>query len=91
MAHFRFLCDHPEGRFINGTEFLTQKGWVGYMLPAVALLTGCWAIRRAGRSPVFIEVVIAGTWFLSLVWFGQCLSLWEAQNCPSFSGMRFHY
>ena len=91
MAHFRFLSDHPEGSFINATEFLTQKGWLGYTLPAVAFLIGCWALRRVGRSPVLIEVVIASTWFLSLVWVGYCLLMWEVQNCPVFSHMRFHY
>ena len=91
IAHLRFLSDHPEGSFSQVTEFLSQRGWVGYTLPAFALLVGCWALRRAGRSPVWIEVVIAGTWFLSLGWFGYCLLMWEAQNCPTFSHMRFHY
>jgi hypothetical protein len=91
MAHFRFLSDHPGGNFSNAAEFLTQRGWVGYMLPAVALLVGCWALRRAGQSSVWIEVVIAGTWILSLVWFGYCLLMWEVQNCPVFSHMEFHY
>ena len=91
MAHFRFLNDHPGGSFSKVTEFLTQRGWVGYMLPALALLVGCWALRRAGHSSVWIEVVIAGTWLLSLVWFGYCLLMWEIQNCPVFSHMEFHY
>jgi len=91
MAHFRFLCDHPEGSFSQITEFLTRRGWVAYIVPALALLLGCWALRRAGHSPVWFEVVIAGTWFLSLAWFGYCLLMWEIQNCPVFSHMQFHY
>ncbi len=43
MAHFRFLNDHPGGSFSKVSEFLTQRGWVGYMLPALALLAGFWA------------------------------------------------
>jgi hypothetical protein len=91
MAHFRFLSDHPGGSFSKVTEFLTEKGWVGYLLPAVALLAGWWALRRASDSAIWIEIVIAGTWLLSLGWFGYCLLMWEVQNCPVFSHMEFHY
>ena len=91
MAHFRFLSEHPEGSFSRATEFLTQTGWVGYMVPAAALLFGLLALWRASASPVLVELVIAGTWFLSLVWFGSCLLFWEVQNCPIFSHGQFHF
>jgi len=91
LAHFRFQYEHPEGSFCRATEFLAQRGWVGYAVPAFALVLGVWALRRAGGSPVFIEVVIAATWFLSLVWFGSCLLLWQSQNVPVFSHMKFHF
>ena len=91
VAHFRFLYEHPEGSFSRATEFLSQAAWVGYMIPAAAILLGFWALRRADSSPVFIEIVIAATWFLSLAWFGCCLLFWEAQNAPVFSHMRYHF
>jgi hypothetical protein len=91
IAHFRFLSDHPGGSFSKAAEFLTHRAWLGYILPAVALVAGCWSLRRVGQSSVWIEVVIAGTWLLSLVWFGYCVLAWEVQNCPVFSHMELHY
>ena len=76
---------------MRAAEFLTETGWVGYTVPTIALLLGLWALRRPGDYSLFIEIVIAITWLLSLVWFGSCLLLWEAQNVPIFSGMRFHF
>lgn len=91
LAHFRFRYEHPDGNFSRAAEFLTQTGWVGYTVPTVALLLGVWALRRPGGPSLFIEVVIAATWLLSLVWFGSCLLFWEAQNVPVFSHMTFHF
>ena len=91
LAHFRFRYEHPDGNAMRAAEFLTETGWVGYTVPTIALLLGLWALRRPGDSSLFIEVVIAVTWLLSLVWFGSCLLCWEAQNVPIFSGMRFHF
>lgn len=88
LAHFRFLYEHPEGSFSRATEFLAQTGWVGYAVPAVALLLGLLALRRPGGSPVLVEVVIAATWLLSLVWFGSCLLMWQAQNVCAAHGVR---
>jgi hypothetical protein len=91
LAHFRFQYEHPEASFSRATEFLVQTGWVGYAVPALALLLGLWALRPPGSSPVFLEVVIATTWLLSLVWFGSCLLFWQAQNVPVFSHTKFHF
>jgi hypothetical protein len=91
LSHFRFRYEHPEGSFSRATEFLSQMGWVGYAVPAIALLAGILALRRVEVSDVLIEIIIASTWLLSLVWFGSCLLFWEAQNIPVFSHMQFHF
>lgn len=91
LAHFRFRYEHPEGSFSRATEFLAQTGWIGYAVPAFALFLGVWALRRPGGSPVFIEAVISATWLFSLIWFGSCLLLWQAQNVPVFSHMQSHF
>jgi hypothetical protein len=80
LSLFRYGHEQPDGHLIRATEFLLQWAWVGYAVPAVALLLGIWALRRNAASPVLFEVIIAGTWFLALVWFGQCLLFWQAQN-----------
>src|ERR1035437_9635186 len=84
LSHFRFLYEHADGRFCRGAEFLSERAWVGYAVPAIALLVGIWALRRSG-SPVLFEIIVALTWVLSLVWFGSCLLIWQSQNCPTFS------
>ena len=82
LSLFRFRHEQPDGHLIRATEFLLQWAWVGYVVPAVALLVGTWALRRNAASPVLFESIIAGTWFLALVWFGHCLLFWQAQSVP---------
>lgn len=76
---------------MRATDFLSQWAWIGYALPAVAFVVGVWVLRRSAVSPVLFEAIIAGTWFLSLVWFGHCLLMWQAQNVPVFSQMELHF
>jgi hypothetical protein len=91
LSHLRFRFEHPDGSFIRATEFLSQSAWIGYSVPAVALLTGILALRRTDSSPVFIETIIALTWLLSLLWVGCCILIWQSQNIPTFNHMEWHY
>ena len=91
LSRLRFNYEHPGSHLMHATDFLSQWAWIGYALPTVAFLVGVWALRRSAVSTVLLEVIIAGTWFLSLVWFGFCLLMWQAQNVPAFSHMELHF
>ncbi len=93
FARDRFRVDHP-GETLSATPlgaFVTAHQQQVYAIPVLGLLLGCLIIWRWPKSKDLIELVVQALWILAFMWAGNVLIVWQAQNIPLFSGMRWHY
>jgi hypothetical protein len=81
----RFGHEHPNAHLIRATLFLLEWGWCGFAIPVISSVAGVLLLRRSRFDLFLFEIVICGTWLLSLLWAGHCLLMWQAQNVPIFS------
>ena len=94
LAETRFPFDHP-GQTLRARPdlgvFVTVHRHHAYVIPVAGLLLGSVIIWRWPKSKVLIELVIQTLWLLAFTWAGIVLLLWQIQNIPIFSAMRWHY
>jgi hypothetical protein len=93
VSRIRFQFDHP-GQTLTGCyagQFVTTYGKYASAVPLAALLMGTLTIWRWPNSHALFEVVVSTLWVLAFIWAGLILVIWQVQNIPIFSGMRWHY
>jgi 4-amino-4-deoxy-L-arabinose transferase-like glycosyltransferase len=79
----RFNAEHPKnGRILWVTDLVLNYGWLSYFVPLIVLISGVWLLRAKPDAGVFFELVIAVAWFLSFIWSGWSLVIWQLQNTP---------
>jgi len=94
LAETRFPFDHP-GQELRARPdigvFVTDHQQYAYTIPVLGFLVGCLIIWQWPKSKVLIELVVQILWILAFMWAGLVLIIWQIQNIPIFSGMRWHY
>jgi hypothetical protein len=93
LSHVRFRFDHPEEDMTptHLSEFVKAHSRHAFAVPVVGLLLGSLVLWRWPNSHALVELILSLLWILAFLWVGLVLILWQVQNIPLFSGMRFHY
>jgi hypothetical protein len=92
-AYLRYQFDHSvsKPRMSNLCQFETDYNRCAFAVPVIGLALGCVFAWVWPRSKVMLEVVIQLLWLLALAWAALVLLIWEVQNIPVFSAMRWQY
>lgn len=104
FSKIRYLFDHPdaEGRRTSPNDFtmdnhsvagrfITAHRTHAYAVPIAGLLAGVAIIWRWPKLHALIELDVCAMWVLGLFWAAYTLLVWQMQNIPLFTGMRFRY
>jgi hypothetical protein len=89
----RFEFDHPGQRLteMRITKLIASHGDHAYAVPIAALVVGVLVLYLRPNSPVFIELLVSSLWVFAFAWVGYIILIWQDQNIPMFSGMKWHY
>jgi hypothetical protein len=79
-----FSSEHPGIALTNGAHFMLTWKWFGLAFPSIATAAGYWLIRRPVKQPVLFELLVGGTWLLSLVWLGVCVLSWMVNSAAYY-------
>jgi hypothetical protein len=93
FARAQFEFDHPGERLteMRITEFIAAHAVNAYAVPIAAFVVGVLILYFRPNSPVLLELLMSSLWVLAFAWVLCIILVWQMQNVPIFSGMRWHY